>query len=217
VTPRATKEFHEVSLAELIGVTSSGLFDISYLRKRSFPQEDRRDQCARVPNIAARIRPSGAPATNSLLKCVSKRKLLDKGLEVPDVGARGDHAAGALTSMSCFSGFEVSRAYRILATILANLSYSRESHSGGFAVLCSAFAARFTSYLASSSRTRMAHSPGLLRKLPESGFQTRRGGSKMIAQAAFAALRRVRGSEVVQHIQRPRRRLCGVGPKGLGY
>ena len=55
------------------------------------------------------------------------------------------------------------------------------------------------------------------RKLPESGFQTRRGGSKVIAQAALAALRRVRGSEVVQHIQRPRRRLCRVGPKGLGY
>jgi hypothetical protein len=48
-------------------------------------------------------------------------------------GARGDHAAGPLTSNSCFSGFEVSRAYRILATILANLSCSRESHSGGLA------------------------------------------------------------------------------------
>jgi hypothetical protein len=71
-------------------------------------------------------------------------------------GVCGDHAAGPLTSNSCFSGFEVSRAYRILATILANLSCSRESHSGGFTVLCSASPDSFTSYLASSSRTRMA-------------------------------------------------------------
>jgi hypothetical protein len=50
-----------------------------------------------------------------------------------------------------FRGFS-----RTWQTILASLSCSRESHSAGFTVLCSAAPDSFISYLTSSSRTRMA-------------------------------------------------------------
>ena len=60
-----------VSLSELIGITFPELFGISHLRKRSSTQESRSDQCARVPDIAERIRPDNSESITFIMQPIS--------------------------------------------------------------------------------------------------------------------------------------------------
>jgi hypothetical protein len=79
-----------------------------------------------------------APAAMSVTKPSARLCVLRSLADFADQRHVRGLLRGPTHIQPCFFAPDFSRAYRILATILANLSCSRESHSGGFTVLTSA-------------------------------------------------------------------------------